>query len=376
MFCGNCGKKLIDGSMFCMECGTPVPVGKFSKAPAAAERPVAFSSPAADTADNAYKAPDEADLFGTNSFSEEAVSAFSGAMNAFGAQGFQVPTVEDVDVSAGRIRQKAPKNKGDDIRVENFSMTEGEEVEIISDDIPVIEGCSMEEDASKDVILDPYRFLGNSMDDVSLESEKPAPAVEVEPISFPSVSPEEAFAKLSAEPDVQPSVAVEPIFVQPEPAFEKPAPAVEEITPVLEEAAPVMQEVAPVVQEAAPVLEEAAPVVQEAAPVMQEAAPVVQEAASVVEEAAPVVQEAAPVVQEAAPVTEKPAPVVQEPNRIAENPVPVIQPQSQAPQQPSVYEPPAPPAPRKKGVPIWLFILVVLALIAVILIIFFFNSNN
>ena len=215
MFCGNCGKKLIDGSLFCMECGTPVPVGRFPKKPPVQQN---TADPAElDRSDAPYGALGEADLFGTNSFSEEAVSAVSGAINAFGAEGFQVPTIEAVDLSTGRVRQKAPK-KGDEMRVENFSMSDGAENVEITDNIPVIDGCSMEENAELDVILDPYRFLGGSMDDVSLENEQTMPEqpkaaaaepVTVEPVTFAGMS--DNFAALAAEPDIQPSVYDEPV---------------------------------------------------------------------------------------------------------------------------------------------------------------------
>ncbi|MCH5204666.1 MAG: zinc-ribbon domain-containing protein, partial [Oscillospiraceae bacterium] len=297
MFCGNCGKKLIDGSLFCIECGTPVPVGRFAGTSPAAQQPSAFSgSDRYNGAESSYNAPNEADLFGTNSFSEEAISAFSGAMNAFGAQGFQVPTVEDVDLSTGRIRQKAPKNKGDDILVENFSMTDGTaDTEFIEDRLPVVEGCSMDEDISKDVIIDPYRFLGDSMEDMSMDSVKPemptasavaeaaVEPVSVEPVSFSAGSHENHFANLADEPDIQPSVSVEPVFPMRQNAVE---PAVEEkgTEPVEQISVSVVEQVAVAVSEqaAVPVVEPiTTPVIEQiSVPAVEKAAePVVEQAA-------------------------------------------------------------------------------------------------
>ncbi|MCH5196568.1 MAG: zinc-ribbon domain-containing protein, partial [Oscillospiraceae bacterium] len=318
MFCSNCGKKLIDGSLFCIECGTPVPVSNFSGAPAAAQQP--SSLPVGDygnNAGNSYNAPNEADLFGTNSFSEEAISAFSGAMNAFGAQGFQVPTVEAVDLATGRVRQKAPKNKGDDILVENFSMTDGKaDTDIIFQSLPVVEGCSMDEDESKDVILDPFRFLGDSMEEMSLDADPPEmPTVSaasqdsdkerteplsIEPVSF-SAPPENDFARLAAEPDIQPSVSAEPVvsqqqnYIQPA-AEEKPAEPVA-VTVVEQVAMSVVDHVAvPVVEPIKPsVAEQIAPPAAE--PIAEpEVEPLVPPVIEQVEE--PVIEQAAePVVE-------------------------------------------------------------------------------
>ena len=435
MFCSNCGKKLIDGSLFCIECGTPVPVSNFSGAPAAAQQP--SSLPVGDygnNAGNSYNAPNEADLFGTNSFSEEAISAFSGAMNAFGAQGFQVPTVEAVDLATGRVRQKAPKNKGDDILVENFSMTDGKaDTDIIFQSLPVVEGCSMDEDESKDVILDPFRFLGDSMEEMSLDADPPEmPTVSaasqdsdkerteplsIEPVSF-SAPPENDFARLAAEPDIQPSVSAEPVvsqqqnYIQPA-AEEKPAEpvavtVVEQVAmsvvdhvavPVVEPIKPsVAEQIAPPAAEpiAEPEVEPLVPPVIEQVeePVIEQAAePVVEppKAPEIKPTTSPVVEPTtAPVVEQpkveikptTSPVVEPTtAPVIEQPKEPEEKKpeykpfVPpkdlsIDPPMAQQPSQPKDYQPYMPPAPQKKGIPVWLFILVLLGLVAAVVIIF------
>lgn len=493
MFCGNCGKKLIDGSLFCMECGTPVPAGRFAGTQSAAQQPSFSNGDKFGNTDNSYNAPNEADLFGTNSFSEEAITAFSGAMNAFGAQGFQVPTVEDVDLATGRVRQKAPKNKGDDILVENFSMTDGKaDTEFVPNSLPVIEGCSMDEDESKDVILDPYRFLGDSMEEMSLDSDNsdnadnmkmpsasaltaPEPLA-VEPVSFAAAASEDNFARLAAEPDIQPSVSVEPVFpnqpepvnqpeiesvsaaasvpeiqpeaVQPKAPSDQPdsieaavvgqvavavsdkaavpivepitAPVIENITKVEPVAVPKVEPVAapaaePVV--AVPTVEPVAvPTVEPvAAPTAEPVAvpkvepvavPTVEPVAvpKVEPVAAPTAEPVAapknetvadpePAVEEftepfGAPVIEQvddPAPQLGEPpvrqapvsQPAQQPPTPPVQQtpiRSDLPEQRDTYEP-MPPAEKKKGIPVWLFILVLLGLIAAVVIIFL-NMNN
>ena len=365
MFCGNCGKKLIDGSLFCMECGTPVPVGRFPKKPPVQQNP---ANPAASDSGSApYGVSGEVDLFGTNSFSEEAVSAVSGAINAFGAEGFQVPTIEAVDLATGRVRQKAPK-KGDEMRVENFSMSDGAENVEITDNIPVIDGCSMEENAELDVILDPYSFLGGSMDEVPLDSKQSeqqtqpkaatAEPVTVEPVTFAGMA--DNFAALAAEPDIQPTVYEEPIVEQ----------AVEE--PIAEQAIeePIAEQVVeePVAEQAIeePIVEQ---VVEE--PIAEQA---VEEPAAEQAVEEPVVEETPVISQPTEQPVEATAPPVTPVQPVA--PVQPVQPAEPVRQEEPVQTVEQPPVPQKKGVPVGLFAAAVIALIIAIIVIIIMGINK
>lgn len=83
----------------------------------------------------------------------------------------EIPTVDTPDKfdETDAVRKKELE-KGKERRVEDFSMSgmmESVEPLSLSDKtVPVIKGGSMEDDGSKDIELDPYKFLKNSMGDI------------------------------------------------------------------------------------------------------------------------------------------------------------------------------------------------------------------
>ena len=325
VFCPNCGMRMQHNTDTCEKCGMRLGDKPTSSVPLINNNPMdldggfggfgggieGFSDSDINRINSfmgggmpsAYGNENAADnLFGTNSYSASDIEALNRQMSNFSASSSEMPAISK---ASGAVRQKEPE-QGEARKVENFSMSDGAEESVpISDTaVPVIEGCSMDENPEADISLDPYSFLGNSMDDSA--EERPVDNVNLfeEPAAEVSEAAEGPALEAAEEPS--PEAVEEPA---PE-AFEEPAPeAVEEPVPeAAEEPAPeAFEEPAP---EAA---EEPAPeAVEEPAPEAVEE-PVPEE----VEEPAPeAAEEPAPeAVEEPVPETvEEPAPeAVEEP---------------------------------------------------------------
>ncbi len=210
------------------------------------------------------------------------------------------------------IRQKEPE-KGKERKVEDFSMSDGgaSDGDMMSDKtVPVIDGCSMEEDSSKDVDLNPYKFLNTGMGDMlSEEPQKPQetvpePAAPVpEPIAPVFTAPE------PVTPTVEPAAAVpEPVVPTVEPVAAVPEPVVPTVEPV----AAVPEPVVPTVEPVAAVPEPVVPTVEPAAAVPEPVVSTVEPVAAVPESVVPTVEPAAAVPEPVVPTVE-PAAAVPEP---------------------------------------------------------------
>ena len=267
VFCPNCGMRMQHNTDTCEKCGMRLGDKPASSVPLINNNPMdldggfggfgggmeGFSDSDINRINSfmgggmpsAYGNENAADnLFGTNSYSASDIEALNRQMSNFSASSSEMPAISK---ASGAVRQKEPE-QGEARKVENFSMSDGAEESVpISDTaVPVIEGCSMDENPEADVSLDPYSFLGNSMDD----------SAEVRSVDNVNLLGEPA--------DVDPvEEAAEPVAVAPE-AVEEPAPeAVEEPVPeAVEEPAPeAVEEPAPeAVEEPVPeAVEESAP---------------------------------------------------------------------------------------------------------------------
>ncbi|MGN0670446.1 MAG: hypothetical protein ACI4JZ_07840, partial [Oscillospiraceae bacterium] len=231
VFCPNCGMRMQHNLDFCEKCGM-----KISDKPSQHSVPLINNNPMnldgsfnafggggiGDIFDNsgnqlnsfmgggmpsAFDNAEETDnLFGSYSANDMAI--LNQQISNFGASSSEMPAIS-------KVRQQEPKD-GETRKVENFSMSDvsDEDIPISDGAVPVIEGCSMEEDHSADVSLDPYAFLGNSME------EPTAPSVESVNVEAPAVEPvevepvEEAPVEPVEEVPEEP-VAVEPVEVEP-----------------------------------------------------------------------------------------------------------------------------------------------------------------
>ena len=268
VFCPNCGMRMQHNTDTCEKCGMRLGDKPTSSVPLINNNPMdldggfggfgggieGFSDSDINRINSfmgggmpsAYGNENAADnLFGTNSYSASDIEALNRQMSNFSASSSEMPAISK---ASGAVRQKEPE-QGEARKVENFSMSDGAEESVpISDTaVPVIEGCSMDENPEADISLDPYSFLGNSMDDSAEERpvdnvnlfEEPAPEAAEEPASEAAEEPvpeavEEPTPEAAEEP--APEAAEEPA---PE-AVEEPAPeAVEEPVPeAVEEPAP------------------------------------------------------------------------------------------------------------------------------------------
>ena len=255
VFCPNCGMRMQHNTETCEKCGMRLGDKPTSSVPLINNNPMdldggfggfgggmeGFSDSDINRINSfmgggmpsAYGNENAADnLFGTNSYSASDIEALNRQMSNFSASSSEMPAISN---ASGAVRQKEPE-QGEARKVENFSMSDGAEESVpISDTaVPVIEGCSMDENPEADISLDPYSFLGNSMDDSA--EERPVDNVNLfgEPAAEAPEAVEEPVPEAVEEP--APEAVEEPA---PE-AAEEPAPeAAEEPAPeAAEEPAP------------------------------------------------------------------------------------------------------------------------------------------
>ena len=370
MFCENCGKKLIRGYQFCMECGTPVPPEVEQEQPADSAAQGGAESSAAQGANNA-------EIRSTPSV--EPINNGSGTLVFCQTCGMHMQTsttvCEKCGMPLGGSRPTVNVSNGNVPLVNNnpieneFGGISGISDEDIGQINDLLGGGGLE--ASPQIAYNTpssggeMAAIGKStqseIDELTRQLESfgastgDMPAIGVQPVAAEMRQPEpkvgearelQDFAMDSAEAhsqvftnpidrsvpiieggsmDEDPSadISLDPYsFVNNvlEGTENAPAaPAVEEIAPAVEEIAPPMQpeDFAP----SAPAVEEISPAVEEIAPPMQPedfapSAPAVEEIAPAVEEIAPPMQPedfapSAPAVEEIAPAVEEVAPPMQ-----------------------------------------------------------------
>lgn len=168
-----------------------------------------------------------------------------------------------------RVRQIAPE-KGKDMEVSDFLLMDdlsSESVPMSTEGVPVVGDYAMEDDPNDDLDLDPFRFVGMSMDENPDE-----PFVK----KRPGYGASSAAFERKATP-VSEDIAPMPAAMQ--------APEPEPITPIISDINPIEQEPAPAEPQAAPALENIAPALESIAPsALEDIAPAVAEKA---EEKAP-----------------------------------------------------------------------------------------
>ena len=340
VFCPSCGMRMQHNTEVCEKCGMKIGNKPANSVPLINNNPMdldggfggfgGFSDSDINQLNSfmgggmssAYGNENAADnLFGTNSYSASDIEALNRQMSNFSASSSEMPAISK---AKGGVRQKEPE-QGEARKVEDFSMSDGsdESVPIADTSVPIIEGCSMDENPDADVSLDPYKFLGNSMDDLSEErpvdtvnlfgepAEEAAEALGAEPV--PEAVEEEAPEAVEEEaPEAAEEEVPEAVEEEVPEAVEEEVPeaAEEEVPEAAEEEAPeaAEEEVPEAAEEEVPeAAEEEAPEAaeEEAAEAVEEEAPeaVEEEAAEAVEEAAPeaVEEEAAEAVEEEAP---------------------------------------------------------------------------
>ncbi len=348
VFCPNCGMRMQHNTEVCEKCGIKIGNKPANSVPLINNNPMdldggfggfgGFSDSDINQLNSfmgggmpsAYGNENAADnLFGTNSYSASDIEALNRQMSNFSASSSEMPAISK---AKGGVRQKEPE-QGEARKVEDFSMSDGsdESVPIADTSVPIIEGCSMDENPDADVSLDPYKFLGNSMDDLS--EERPVDTVnlfgEAAEEEVPEAAEEEVPEAVEEEvPEAAEEEAPEAVEEEaPEAAEEEVPEAVEEEVPeAVEEEVPeaAEEEVPEAVEEEAPeaVEEEAPEAVEEEAPeaveeevpeAVEEEAPEAAEEEAVddfipeemgfIAESAPVISEEAeePAVSEAAP---------------------------------------------------------------------------
>ena len=241
VFCQNCGMRMQHNLDVCEKCGM-----KISDKPSKHSVPLINNNPMnLDGSFNAFgggigdfsnndlnqlnsfmgggmpsafdNAEETENLFGSNSYSANDMAILNQQISNFSASSSEMPAISK---SSGTVRQQEPKD-GETRKVENFSMSDvsDEDIPISDGAVPVIEGCSMDEDHSADVSLDPYSFLGNSMEEPGAPSVTAVNDDEVKPVEEPAAALTSVFVE---QPEVEP-VAVEPVAV-----------AVDEVEPVEE----------------------------------------------------------------------------------------------------------------------------------------------
>lgn len=278
VFCPNCGMRMQHNTDTCEKCGMRLGDKPTSSVPLINNNPMdldggfggfgggieGFSDSDINRINSfmgggmpsAYGNENAADnLFGTNSYSASDIEALNRQMSNFSASSSEMPAISK---ASGAVRQKEPE-QGEARKVENFSMSDGAEESVpISDTaVPVIEGCSMDENPEADVSLDPYSFLGNSMDDSA--EERPVDNVNLfgEPAAEVSEAAEEPAPEAAEE-------ASEALNV--EPAFEE-TPAAEPVDDFIPEEMGFIAESAPVISEEPAAPAASATVVTERLPV-------------------------------------------------------------------------------------------------------------
>ncbi len=354
MFCETCGKKLIRGYSFCVDCGTPVPPGTFDREEE--EAPVTELKPGMGI-DDAMPgiAPKRTSDEGANLSSGSRVPLFNTENTGLGGLGLDdpnqafvnlfgnpsaAPVVNNSGFNSGssnidmpsieapaKSSQAKQKNaeKGETVLLNDFSMASAagdETLEVTDKPVTVLGGTSMEMGAGADIDLSPYKFLDNKID----MNEEPA-AVQPEPVA---VQPEPAA--------VQP----EPVAVQPEPVAVQPEPVAVQPEPVAVQPEPVAVQPEPVAVEPEPVAVQPEPVAVEPEPAAVQPEPVAvqPEPAAVQPEPAAVQPEPAAVQPEPAAVQPEPAAVQPEPAAVQPEPA-AVQPEPAA-VQPKPAEPKAP----------------------------------
>ena len=331
VFCPNCGMRMQHNKEVCEKCGMKIGNKPANSVPLINNNPMdldgsfggfgGFSDSDINQLNSfmgggmpsAYGNENAADnLFGTNSYSASDIEALNRQMSNFSASSSEMPAISK---AKGGVRQKEPE-QGEARKVEDFSMSDGsdESVPIADTSVPIIEGCSMDENPDADVSLDPYKFLGNSMDDLSEErpvdtvnlfgepAEEAAEALGTEPV--PEAVEEEAPEAVEEAPEAVEEEAPEAVEEEAPEAVEEEVPEAveEEATEAVEEEAPeAVEEEAPEAAE-----EEATEAVEEEAPeAVEEEVPeaVEEEAPEAVEEEAPeaVEEEVTEAVEEEAP---------------------------------------------------------------------------
>lgn len=286
VFCPNCGMRMQHNTDTCEKCGMRLGDKPTSSVPLINNNPMdldggfggfgggieGFSDSDINRINSfmgggmpsAYGNENAADnLFGTNSYSASDIEALNRQMSNFSASSSEMPAISK---ASGAVRQKEPE-QGEARKVENFSMSDGAEESVpISDTaVPVIEGCSMDENPEADVSLDPYSFLGNSMDDSA--EERPVDNVNLfgEPAAEVSEAAEEPVPEAAEEPAPEAAEeASEALNV--EPAFEE-TPAAEPVDDFIPEEMGFIAESAPVISEEPAAPAASATVVTERLPV-------------------------------------------------------------------------------------------------------------
>ncbi len=271
------------------------------------------SAPASESAEN-----NPANMFNSNVDELGALASFS-VNTADIMSSIEKPAEPTV------IRQKEPE-QGKERKVEDFSMSDGgaSNGDMLSDKtVPIIEGCSMEEDSSKDVDLDPYKFLNTGMGDMlSEEPQKPRDTVP-EPVAS---APEPVVPVFTAPEPV--ASTVEPAAVVPEPV----APTVEPVAAVPEPVVPTVEPVAAVPEPVVPTVEPAAAVPEPVAPTVEPVAAVPEPVVPTVEPVAAVPEPVVPTVEPAAAVPEPVVPTVEPVAAVPEPVAPTVEPAAAVPE--------------------------------------------
>ena len=284
VFCPNCGMRMQHNRDFCEKCGMKISDKPTSSVPLINNTPMGLDgsfdafgsgggigdifSNGGNQFDNfvgggmpsAFDNAEETEnLFGSGGYSANDMAVLNQQISHFVATASDMP---EISKSAGAVRQQEPKD-GETRKVENFSMNDvpDEEIPISDGAVPIIEGSSMEEDPGANVSLDPYTFLGNSMEEPETTSVE---SVNIEAPAVEPVAVEEVAEEPVAVEEVHPveEVAEEPVAaeeVQPAEEVAKESVAAEEVQPVEEVAEePVAAEEVQPVEEVAeePVAEE------------------------------------------------------------------------------------------------------------------------
>ncbi len=359
MFCETCGKKLIRGYSFCVDCGTPVPPGAFDQEEE--EAPVTELKPGMGTDDvmpgiAPKRTSDEGanlssgsrvPLFNTdntglgglglddpnqafvNLFGNPSVSpAVNNSGFNSGSSNIDMPSIE-APAKTSQAKQKQPE-KGEAVLINDFSMASAagdETLEITDKAVTVLGGTSMEMGAGADIDLSPYKFLDNKID----MSEEPEPAaVQPEPVA---VQPEPVA--------VQP----EPVAVQPEPAAVQPEPAAVQPEPVAVQPEPAVVQPEPVAVQPEPVAVQPEPAAVQPEPVAVQPEPVAVQPEPVAVQPEPVAVQPEPVAVQPEPVAVQPEPAAVQPEPVAVQPEPAaVQPEPAAVQPEPVAVQPEPAA--------------------------------
>ena len=162
----------------------------------------------------------------------------------------------DENEKSSSVRQAEPE-QGKERKVEDFSMSGGGDEPMSEKAVTVIEGGSMDDDSSADVEIDPYKFLNNSMSDMSGEEpQKPAEktAAEPVPIIIPTVGDSPKAVSETADKNAGTAKEAAKQAAPPaEPAAEKKPEPVPAAVPVIEDISKTVSEQKQNVTNSAPV---------------------------------------------------------------------------------------------------------------------------